>query len=379
MVTVGHRVYIALWARRSALTARLRAPATPSSRFTIGRIESWSRPASEAARVSQRTRLGRESRTQQCLLLRSEMSDSHSSPSDPSATFLHDAKQLIGDDRLRLRLFDLLVGRVRQLSEVTAGYAFSTTSPWDLDVFRQRVTGLNNALTDLVVVQALLAHWTTDECSRCLTLAPTRLADRAIERNGNTGWLALQWYPALVLLYAGGIGAVAGDNYRNLARLLLSRAPVSSSRGEAQTLIKAVVSGSTDVSDAFKALPGHERDYVPRSECMFQLLREPLETSLFLGVDYERLFDHFEVLLALEHAHQDAREPGIVGWAPPGRFAYKLRGHAAGNPFTDVATEAALHRESWPPLSAGLFGGSYDRFVEVHQQYGTAVARSGWY
>jgi hypothetical protein len=305
------------------------------------------------------------------------MCESPDPSSGPSTGFVDQAKDLIGDDRLRLRLFDLLAARVRQFSEVTAGDAFSTSSPWDLEVFRERVAKYRDALGDLLAVQALLGHWLTDRSSRCLVLAPARLVDHTT-RSGNTGWLALQCYPALLLLYAGCIGAVAGNNYRNLARLFLSEAPARNSRAEPQTLLQAVVSGSADVIDAFKTLPGHDRHYFPRSEYVFQALRDPLETSLFLGADYERLFDRFEVLLALEHAHQDAREPGTVGWAPPGRFVWKLRGHAAGNPYTELATEAAACRESWPPVSAGLFGGSYDRFVEVHRQCGTAIARGGW-
>jgi hypothetical protein len=47
-----------------------------------------------------------------------------------------------------------------------------------------------------------------------------RICDELRPEGGLVVWIALRWYPVLLLLYAGGIAAVAGARYENL-RLLL--------------------------------------------------------------------------------------------------------------------------------------------------------------
>ena len=102
-----------------------------------------------------------------------------------------------------------------------------------------------------------------------------------------------------------------------------------------------------------------------------------LDDLLFLGTDYEAHFDRFEVMLALEYAEQlDTKESGHV-WGPPGRFAYKHR--TGSGPFNRVITEAKTLGDAWPPIRAGLFGGSIERFKDVASEYSKLVSRLGWW
>lgn len=303
-------------------------------------------------------------------------SDPASTPS--SAGLVGQAKDLIGDECLRLRLFDLVASEARQFCARVGGDDFSVATRWDITVFQERVANYERESADLLRVQALLGHWATEPSSPCLTIAPARVVDHAAAQNGNTGWLALRWYPALLLLYAGGIGAVTSGNYQNLNRLLSTCVSWPGTRGDAQPFVKAVIEGIADVADGFKALPGHDRDYVPRSEYLFAFLRQPLDSVLSIGSDYERVFDRFEMILTLEEAHQSARDGQDVGPAPLGRFAWKYGGHHNGDPFSNLAKEAGRHGSAWPPLLAGLFGGSYDRFLTLHQRYGEVIGRTGW-
>jgi hypothetical protein len=41
----------------------------------------------------------------------------------------------------------------------------------------------------------------------------------------------------------------------------------------------------------------------------------------------------------------------------------------------DESTEA---KDSWPPLSAGLFGGSFKRFLEVKTAFDEIIGKLGW-
>jgi hypothetical protein len=142
--------------------------------------------------------------------------------------------------------------------------------------------------------------------------------------------------------------------------------------------VQAVERGISDVTDAFKLLPGHERHYAARSEYLFKLLQPPLDDVLFLGSDYEAAFDRFEILLALEYAHQDNRATGDV-WGPVGRFGWKYRRGSSGNPYAELVSEAAAMGSAWPPLVAGLFGGSSERFQELAKNYAALLARLSWF
>ncbi|MFZ3354145.1 MAG: hypothetical protein WA268_25135 [Xanthobacteraceae bacterium] len=112
----------------------------------------------------------------------------------------------------------------------------------------------------------------------------------------------------------------------------------------------------TEISDAFKQLPGHERDFVPRSEHLFTTLRPILDEALYLGGSYDTLFDRFEILLALAFA--DIRDPtGEHVWGSPGRFSWKNR--HSDNPMTRLIAEAREQGSDWPLLHVGFFGGQY--------------------
>ena len=69
-------------------------------------------------------------------------------------------------------------------------------------------------------VQALLAYWGGSSHAQTLALPLKRICDELRPEGGLVVWIALRWYPVLLLLYAGGIAAVAGARYENL-RLLL--------------------------------------------------------------------------------------------------------------------------------------------------------------
>src|SRR5437667_8371549 len=100
-------------------------------------------------------------------------------------------------------------------------------------------------------------------------------------------------------MYAGGIAALAARNYDALAVILQSRVRAERhSGGDTVPVILPVIDGINECVDAFKLLPGYQRNFVPKSEYLFKRLQPPLEDQLFLGLSYESLFDRFDILLA---------------------------------------------------------------------------------
>ena len=98
-----------------------------------------------------------------------------------------------------------------------------------------------------------------------------------------------------------------------------------------------------------------------------------LQNLLFLGKDYERLFDDFEVYSALVYADLTGRN-----WGPIGRFGWKHGRGAGDSPFNRVAEEAKQEKGGWPPLQVGMFNGSLERFLEVFEALGQRLNNLPW-
>jgi hypothetical protein len=71
-------------------------------------------------------------------------------------------------------------------------------------------------------------------------------------------------------------------------------------------------------------------------------------------------------------------KPENLPWLPPGRFIWRMR-HGRAATLKAWLDEAGTQRNQWPPIAAGLFGGSYDRFVQLRAALDSFVARAqGW-
>lgn len=104
--------------------------------------------------------------------------------------------------------------------------------------------------------------------------------------------------------------------------------------------------GFSGLADAFQNLPGHERQYVAKSEYLFKRLQPPMDDLFYLGSDYQQAFERFEVIYALQHV-----SISDSGWGPIGRFGYRRK------VYSDFLAEADREGQQWPLLKAGLFGG----------------------
>jgi len=283
------------------------------------------------------------------------------------------AKDFLSEERSKIKLHDLVSRKIREVLSATAGDYFSAQGRWSPEEFLDRLQKYESITTELLQIQSLLGFWGEPYHETILTLAPKGLAARLKVEGGLTVWLALRYYPLLLLLYCGGIAAVASKKYTNLRELMLTTIPDPREQQQPRPLVQSVARQMNELTDAFKALPGHEREYTPRSEYLLKILQPLLDDLLFLGADYETNFDRFEVLYALEHAHLHANERLGWVWGPVGRFGWKR------DAFTAVITEAEQEGASWAPVRAGLFNGSMERFKEIASQYGDGLNRLAWY
>jgi len=180
-------------------------------------------------------------------------------------------------------------------------------------------------------------------------------------------------------MYAGGLAALASDSYDTVSALL-TKPKVRDRGGEQHPLVMSANVGN-DVIDwnAMSNMPGLKNYKTPVNQYLFALLREPLREFLPDDVAYERNFDRFEYLLGLVHIDISNN----LDWAPTGCFIWRNWREAAQTRVAGaMRAEAKAAGKDWPPLVAGLFHRSMERFNEVQDAYDKFVAnyvsRHGW-
>jgi hypothetical protein len=184
-------------------------------------------------------------------------------------------------------------------------------------------------------------------------------------------------------MYTGGVAALSAHNYRSLYTLLLTKLKGDVGRKGSQEAVISTVDSILEIDrmEVFKMLPGHDRQHTPRSEYLFKTLQPELEDLLFLGNSYEDLFDRFEILYALTYADLQDRQSRHF-WGPPGRFAWKGRHGDSPSPYETLTEEARQQGVLWPPLQAGMFSGSSERFAAIATAYREQIlnaVRNNWF
>ena len=298
-----------------------------------------------------------------------------SSPELPSEVSVAETlKQLLADPSQQIRLDDFVSAHIRAALEATSVERFpvSSINPTK-EAFASRVTTYEAAIADLATTAVLMGRWCTAEQLPILEKTLGRFAEGNKASGGTVVWLHLAWYPALYLMYSAGVAALSAKNYKALTTILTTPVYAEPHDGsKLQPLAVAVIKELTDIVDAFKMLPGHDRHYVPRSEHLRARQQPLLEDLLFLGRTYDQHFDRFEIILALTYAEDTEHS-----WGPPGRFAWKhRRGHSS--PYAELMEEARRMGDNWPPTTAGLFKGSTERFLEVAAEYKRLLEQRHW-
>lgn len=291
-------------------------------------------------------------------------------------------KEYLSDPRYRIKLHDIVTREVRKVLALTDENSFPVQgSNVTLDEFASRLKRYEREVSDLIMVVIMLARWGGVEHKNTLEQVFSRLPDAHMASGGNVVWLALRWYPIILLMYAGGMACIAANDYAGLAAVFLANVGKGYSGERTQPVIVPTVEAILEMNrrDVFKLLPGYERNYAPRSDYLFKVVQPMVEDLLFLGRDYERLFDRFEVFLALVVADRIYDERGNV-WGPPGRFGWKYSSRASGqNPFEDLVAEANQSKDNWRPLRAGFFNGSYERFSTIAEGYRELLGKLKWF
>jgi hypothetical protein len=192
-------------------------------------------------------------------------------------------------------------------------------------------------------------------------VAPNRLVDN------------FRLYPALLLFYAGGIAAVAGEKYENLAALF-HQPKIRDLRygGKPEAPTHALVPYRVIGERVAHLLPEDGRTHTPLSYHLFFALRESLRSIILNDDAYEDVFLRFEYLFALASAADHKRKWGATA-VPVGSYIWERflrKAFASRSPYIHRETSEELARMGgeWPPLRAGVYDGPPDKFKEFKEE-----------
>ena len=184
----------------------------------------------------------------------------------------------------------------------------------------------------------------------------------------------LRYYPAVLLLWAYGIGLTIAKRWHDLHGLLSH--PVGSANYDRPQRLVYVVSGwflEGYRDTVWKNLSGLEDRYAPVSDHLYDVLDDWRDSFAAVLPNFEDLHDSWEILFSLVNYEPHLGERGRDQWAPVGRNGWR---HEARALFLARVAKGDLRSEL---AAAGLAGGSEDRLAANVKRYADFVAGLRWH
>jgi SIR2-like domain len=261
-------------------------------------------------------------------------------------------KKYLVDERYKIRLHDLVIQETENLHNKLSYENIPLHFPLNP---KERVNIYESLMEILLSIVATGCFWGLEKHEHLWTNSLERIGDVPdfIGMSGQPNTL-FRFYPVLLLLYAGGIAAIAANQYKNFAALTRAKVMVQKSEEPLILHINAITMKRTPIG----SLLPEGRMYAPVSDHLFEVLREPLRELLPQDVQYQKCFDKFEYLLALTYGDVLAKR-GKNFVMPLGRFGWD------SEILSEVKTEFSESSTILLLLKAGLFDGSGERFQDI--------------
>jgi hypothetical protein len=278
-------------------------------------------------------------------------------------------KRYIAHHSDRIALHDLVIREAENVRSRTGAKDFpiSHTTPFNPDLLVERLTRYEAVCEMLQAMLIVGCYWSEPEQDEVWARCLERVALPQDSRGGVVvNWQDLTLYPALLLLYAGGLAAISGGRNSTLAAILTSAKAQHPSSNRTEQLVLAVNTGSV-TSKIGNLLPGRERDYMPGSDYLHDVLRPAFKELVPNDEEYDDLFDRFEYIQNLVYSdlYEKQQGHGRVR-APLGRFFWRGPHLRPGEDILErVGAEIAKMGDTWTLLQAGLFDGSLARLTEI--------------
>ena len=264
-------------------------------------------------------------------------------------------KRFLPDPRHQIRLADMIEETVERVMQETSGSNFVVNHPNPTtETVTARIRAYEEACTTLIAVATVGGRWAEEEHCDIWQRALQRLASVPLV-GGHEVWLELRRYPATLLLYALGLGAVYANRLDFLGRLFstaVDRQDKERNRVTQYLAPDLYFEGNTSKMELLEDMSEH---YLPLNDWVQRTLRHSTKGIIPDDDQYTLIFDKLEILISLNAWHYSS--PDQTWLSPFGRFMYR---HTTSWEHVLPEIEGSLLslRDESPYVKANFFGSS---------------------
>jgi hypothetical protein len=268
-------------------------------------------------------------------------------------------KKYLSEDRYRIDLRDLVMNEVERVYKNISSLPTNFSTNGDRTYALSQLAKYESSLEMLTALVANGCYYSRSHQNSIWHDCLLRITELSAPTGALENVLKMRRYLACQLLYAGGIAAVASENYdclRVLLREIRTSTPLSYG-GTDTELVRQLVPSQL-IESRLLSKDGTNEEGVPVNDRLHRNLREPLRGVIPSDVAYDLCFDRFEYFFTLVWYDIDKGKKGEYdAWAPYGRFIFRRPNYGATTTEISkaISNESAVKMDSWPPIVGGLF------------------------
>ena len=267
-------------------------------------------------------------------------------------------KRYLSGPQYRIQLADLVDSTVGQIVEITSGEDFDVGSPNPTgEAVRARMQAYEAACSTLLAMAPVAGYWAEEEHVPVWQRSLRRLT--SINRSSGPfydAWLEWQRYPAALLLYALGLGAVEAGRLQFLTHMLAT---------ELSSEHQQEVSAARDLAPWLGQLFWDNQARQSLGLFISNTLRPYAERIPLDGDRYMLVFDKLEILTALNIAyHKGTVQP--QAWYLTSLNAFRShRRESRGRILQEIEESLTTMGDASPFVTCNLFGETKERCLQV--------------
>jgi hypothetical protein len=241
-------------------------------------------------------------------------------------------KRFLAKPEFRIQLDDLIGEEARKLDRTLQTPDFALTGAFSKGFIAQRIARLESATEPLARIAGVLGRWGSGKEQGMITDLLTQFGVRE-SAGGIVMLIGLRTYPAVLILYAYGLGLLAAKRYGDLFKLF--SLPLVTNRDSVTSVVGHLLLGSWEggENETWRLLPDLEKRKTALSDHLHDLFQSWSQDYLFAPGSYTLMFEEFELLGSLAFVtgsnNKDTLQAALKGpsgsnfvWAPIGRVSW---------------------------------------------------------
>jgi len=327
------------------------------------------------------------------------------------ATLLDPAKQIQLDDFVSSKT-KMALKATSDRSEFPLSFPPQTTDVEALRLITAQTEGYFSTLQPLIDVIIAGCRWGRPEHYPLWTRAMKSVANAPQVLSGSTALVELQSFPRIPLLYAGALSALERGDFGALKAIAIDPSVRNRQDRESLPLVSAsyiwrpfmtaqlaphvlafTQDGELTDAEIERLRTGAKgKRKTPISDYLYAKLRPHFGNEVPNDADFEELFDLTETYLSLlatddalvaDEINRQAAQTGSPlraayrdgAWYGQSSWRHRQWGGVGSGPEVALLREATAAGHAWPPLRAGLFGGSLQRALKAFEDYSVGIQR----